>query len=228
MTHADLIHVAPDRLDRWLTGFARNHPGPRVSVTAEAVELASPDGARAWVEPPWGPPSGTDPLTDLVAQATLPRRIGALLVRRNAHAVGIFEGTDLVRHRTGRHYVQGRTKAGGWSQQRYARRRENQAGRAFGHASSDAAEILLPEASRLDALILGGDAQAVRSVLADPALAALQPVIERHRRPLLAVPDPNLRVLRDALPRFLAVTIRLNPQARQLPPAQRDDQPGRD
>ena len=228
MPDADLIQVAPERLERWLAGFARNHPHPRVSVTANAVELASPDGARAWIEPPWGPPDGADPLGALVAQVTRPRRLGALLVRRKAHAVGIFQGSDLIGHRIGRHYVQGRTKAGGWSQQRYARRRENQAERAFARATSDAVDLLLPEASGLDAIILGGDAQAVRSVLADPALAALESVLERHRRPLLPVSDPNLGVLRGALPRFLAVPIRLNARARQLPLAQGDDESRRD
>ena len=224
MPDADRIQVAPERLERWLAGFARNHPQPRVAVTDHVVELASPDGARAWIEAPWGTLDGADPLAELVAQVTRPRRLGALLVRRNAHAVGVFQGTDLIGHRLGRHYVQGRTKAGGWSQQRYARRRENQAGRAFARATSDAVDLLLPEASGLEAIILGGDAQAVRSVLADPALAALGSVLERHRRPVLSVADPNLRVLRDALPRFLAVPIRLNAQARRLSLAQGDDE----
>ena len=63
--------------------------------------------------------------------------------------------------------------------------------------------------------------QAVRAVLADPALAALQEVAARHPRPLLAVADPNLRVLRECLAGFRAVTIRLNAEARR-PAPQRD------
>ena len=221
MTDVQRVQVAPERLQRWLAGFAARHPVPEESVTPDAVELASPDGARAWIESPWGPPSPDDPLAGLVAQVTRPRRLGALLVRRNAHAVGIFEGSELVLHRVGRHYVQGRTKAGGWSQQRYARRRGNQADRAFGRAAADAAELLAPEAAGLEAMILGGDAQAVRAVLADPALAALQELAARHPRPLLAVADPNLRVLRECLAGFRAVTIRLNAEARR-PAPQRD------
>ena len=226
MSDADRIRVAPERLRHWLDGFAHRHPDPVVTLTADAVELAGPDGARARIEPPGGALAGADPLEELIAQVTRPRRLGALLVRRKAHAVGIFDGAELIRHRIGRHYVQGRTKAGGWSQQRYARRRENQAERAFARAAADAVDLLLPEASRLDALILGGDAQAVRGVLADPALTPLRALAERHPRPLLGVPDPNLQVLRDALARFRAVPIELNAEARLLPLAQDDDRPG--
>ncbi len=217
MTEVQPVQVAPERLERWLAGFARRHPLPEPLVTPDDLELASPDGARAWIETPWGTPSADRPLADLVEFALRPRRLGALLVRRNSHAVGIFDGADLVVHRIGRHYVQGRTKAGGWSQQRYARRRGNQAERAFGRAVGDAAELLAPVADTLEAIILGGDAQAVRAVLDDPALAALRPVVARHRHRLLAVPDPNLRVLRDSLPAFRAVTIRLNAEARRAP-----------
>lgn len=214
MTELHRVRVDPGRLERWLTGFALRHPEPTVTPIADGVELASPDGARAWVRSPWGRPPPGEPLAGLVAQATRPRRIGALLVRRNSHAVGIFDGDQLLRHRVARHYVQGRTKAGGWSQQRYARRRGNQAARAFDRAALDAAEILLPVAGTLDAVLLGGDAQAVRTVLADPALVGLQPALERHRLELPAVADPNLQVLRDALPRALSVVIELNDEAR--------------
>ncbi len=214
MTDVHVVQVAPERLSRWLGGFARRHPLPEPHVTADAVELVSPDGARAWIETPWGTVSADRPLAELIDQAVRPRRLGALLVRRHSHAVGIFDGAELIVHRVGRHYVQGRTKAGGWSQQRYARRRDNQADRAFGRAVSDAAELLVPGADTLEAIILGGDGQAVKSVLADPALRALRTLQARRPHPLLGVPDPNLRVLRDSLQAFRAVTIRLNAEAR--------------
>ncbi|MFT4293892.1 MAG: acVLRF1 family peptidyl-tRNA hydrolase [Micropruina sp.] len=226
MPELDRVQVPPERLERWLSGFATRHPDPRVTVTDGVVLLSSPDGAQARIEPPWGEVGGADPLADLVGQVTRRRRLGVLLVRRNAHAVGVFDGPELIRHRVGRHYVQGKTKAGGWSQQRYARRRGHQAERAFAKATHDAAELLLPVASELEAILLGGDAQAVRTVLGDPALAALTPLTQRHRTRLLGVADPNLQVLRDSLPRFLAVSIGLNAEARGLPAAQRDDQPG--
>lgn len=67
--------------------------------------------------------------------------------------------------------MQGRTKAGGWSQQRYARRRENQAERAYAKAADAARTVLLPVVDELDGVILGGDARALREVLDDAGLA---------------------------------------------------------
>ena len=40
--------------------------------------------------------------------------------------------------------MQGTTRAGGWSQKRFARRRENQAHAAFADAADTAARVLLP------------------------------------------------------------------------------------
>jgi len=229
VSESHIVQVAPQRLAGWLDGFGHRHPNPVVAVEPDSVLLASPDGAEARIEIGWGALVGNDPLAELVAQVNRPRRIGALLLRRSAHAVGIFAGTDLVSHSIGRHYVQGRTKAGGWSQQRYARRRENQADKAFAKATQAAESLLVGEAAGLDALILGGDGRALATVLAQPALAPLRAVLDRHPHGVLPVPDPNLKVLRDALPSYLAVSIQLNDAARRRSPlAQDDDQPGGD
>ena len=229
MPESHNVHVAPERLARWLDGFAHRHPDPLVTVEADSVLLTSPDGAEARIELGWGGLASADPLAELVAQVNRPRRIGAVLIRRSAHAVGIFAGPELVSHSIGRHYVQGRSKAGGWSQQRYARRRENQADKAFAKATRAAESLLVGEAGRLDALILGGDGRAVATVLSSPALGPLRAVLDRHPHGVLPVPDPNLRVLRDALPSYLAVSIHLNDAARPRSPlAQDDDQPGGD
>lgn len=231
MAEPDRVQIPPGRLPRWLQGFARRHGEPVVAAVDGAVRLTSPDGAVADLQPPWGPLAGADPLAELLAQVGVPRRVGVLLVRRRAHAVGIAEGERLVAHRVGRHYVQGRTKAGGWSQQRYARRRGNQADKAFGRAVADVAELLVAESGRLDALLLGGDAAAIRTVLDDSSLAALRSLADASPRRILPVPDPNLQVLREALPALLAVPITLNEAARSSPasgwltPAEGDDEP---
>ena len=73
--------------------------------------------------------------------------------------------------------MQGGTKAGGWSQQRYARRRANQAGAAFADAADAAARVLLDPARPLDALVPGGDRDAVRAVLADRRLRGLDAAV---------------------------------------------------
>jgi hypothetical protein len=115
-----------------------------------------------------------------------------------------------VSGRHGSHYVQGRTKAGGWSQQRYARRRANQAGRSFEAAAADAAEILLPRLGSLEALITGGDRAAVSAVLAEPGLERLAEPGLRHGFGVLAVPDPNAHVLAAFGALFRRVSIDLN------------------
>jgi hypothetical protein len=204
------ISVAPERLAGWLDGFAERHGAPTAEVVDDRVTLLAPDGAEAIIPLVWGPLGDGDPLAALVAEFTRERRVGAVIARRKAHAVGIFDGARLVAGRHGSHYVQGKTKAGGWSQQRYARRRANQAERSFDAAADDVAEILLPELGRLEALMLGGDRTAVNAVLAHPALAALTAARLHGGKGVFAVPDPNAGVLAGFGAVFRRVTIELN------------------
>lgn len=205
-----MVNVAPERLAGWLDGFAARHGRPAVRILAAFVDLEAPDGACARVRLAWGPlPSDAEPLAALVASATRPRLVGALIVRRKAHAVGVFDGAELLAGRHGSHYVQGRTKAGGWSQQRYARRRANQAGRAFGAAAADAAEVLLPCLDSLEALVTGGDSAAVQAVLAEPVLERLRGA-GLPQVGVFAVPDPNAGVLAGFPDVFRRVVIELN------------------
>ena len=202
------VTVPPDRLAGWLAGFAERHGTPAVEVDTDALVLQAADGAAARVRLLWGPLPDGDPLAEVVAAFSRPRRVGALVGRRKAHAVGIFVGSELVAGRHGSHYVQGRTKAGGWAQPRYARRPANQTERPCEAGGRDAAETLLGEAGRLEALALGGDGAAVASVLALPELAALARV-DRRLGPI-AVPDPNARVLAEFGALFRRVPIDLN------------------
>ncbi|MGH3416469.1 MAG: Vms1/Ankzf1 family peptidyl-tRNA hydrolase, partial [Actinocrinis sp.] len=75
-------------------------------------------------------------------------------------------------------------------------------------AADVAARILLPEVRALDAVARGGDRRALDEVLADPRLA---PVAVLVTGPLLAVPDPRLKVLQATPEQFLAVRITLTP-----------------
>lgn len=104
-------------------------------------------------------------------------------------------------------YVQGRTKAGGWSQQRYARRRANQAREAYGEAADVVATLLLPRADDLAAVVGGGDAVGVRAVLGDPRLAPLQALLQPR---VLPTADPRLRVLESFGDQLREVRITLN------------------
>jgi len=109
----------------------------------------------------------------------------------------------LLEHKIGQRHVQGRTKAGGQSQQRFARRRENQARSAYDAAAGHAARVLgLPH--HLDALVTGGDRPAVTAVLDDPRLLALRTLVVSR---WLAVPDPRRAVLDQAVVDAVAVEI---------------------
>lgn len=204
---ARVVPVAPHRLPAWLDGFAERHGAPKLDLSAERLQLAAPDGALASIGLTWGPLAGEDPIAELIADAQRLRRVGALIVRRRAHAVGIFDGEDLVAGHHASHYVQGRTKAGGWSQQRYARRRNNQAEHAFSEAAEDVAGILLPHAASLDAVVVGGDASAVNEVL---SRAEFAPLRELRVGSVLAVPDPNRGVLEGFGQQLRLVRISLN------------------
>jgi hypothetical protein len=92
-------------------------------------------------------------------------------------------------------YVQSRTAAGGWSQQRYARRRVNQAKAAAEEAADLAVRLLVPRLDDLAALVAGGDRRTVEAILMDPRLAG---VAERRASRFLAVAEPRLAVLEEA------------------------------
>jgi hypothetical protein len=193
--------VGRDRLNRWIDGFADRHGPFEPTVTPTRVTLTAADGSTAAIDVPFPPLDGTR-VADLLAHVSRDRRVGVVLVRRGGHAAGVFLGATLESSKVGSSYVQGGTKAGGWSQQRFARRRANQASAAFGEAADVAARILCGAA--LDAVVLGGDRAAVRSVLADRRLAHLDALVTA---PWLDVKDPKLRVLAATPEQFLAVRI---------------------
>ncbi len=197
------VSVAPERLARWLGGFAERHGGSSAEIGAEVVGLTGADGDRAWVEVPF-PPLAGGTLDDLVAHAECERRVGVLLVRRGGWSAGVFDGGRLVASKTGSSYVQGTTKAGGQSQQRFARRRANQAAAAFARAADDAAGVLA--GAELAALYAGGDREAVATVLADRRLSHLRPT-----GAWLEVKDPKQRVLAATPQQFRTVRISLVP-----------------
>jgi hypothetical protein len=197
------VDVAPGRLARWLEGFAARHGPPDVGIQEYGLRLAAPDGAAAELHRPPGAPAAAD-LAGFVTLAEEPRRIGLLLARRGAVGVGVAEGERLTVSKVDTHYVQGRTAAGGWSQQRFARRRENQAKAATAGAADLAARVLLPAAGRLDALVAGGDRRTVDAILADPRLA---PLAALRASRLLDVPEPRHAVLVDAVAAARAVRI---------------------
>jgi hypothetical protein len=193
------VDVAPERLARWLENFAKRHGAYR----ADGLCLTAGDGATAVLEGPIGAVPVPN-LDDLVETAGAARRIGLVLARKGAVAVGVADGDELVVSKVDTHYVQGRTAAGGWSQQRFARRRDNQAKAATADGAGIVARLLLPRVRTLAALVAGGDRSAVDAILAAPALA---PVAALRAGRLLDVPEPRHAVLVAAIAQARAVRI---------------------
>jgi len=195
----------------WLDRFAARHGETTWESTADAVEVTAADGSTARLLPPFPPLAPPRAETGaaavyggIVAHVLADRRVGVLLVRLGGHAAGVFEGTGLVSSKVGNRQVHGRSAAGGWSQQRFARRREGQVRVALEAAADVAVRVLLPEAARLDAVVVGGDRRSVDAVLEDRRLAPLRPLVVE---PLLDVPDPRLTVLQSTPDAFRAVRV---------------------
>lgn len=195
------VTTSPERLQRWLDGFAVRH-GPVVRTSDETtVRLAAEDGAVAEVEVPFPPLTG-----GLVEHVLRDRRVGVLLVRLGGSACGVYDGRLLTASKVTVRQVHGRSAAGGQSQQRFARRREGQVRVALRASADTAVRVLLPHAASLDAVVVGGERTAVEAVLADQRLAPLVPLVTGR---LLDVPDPRQDVLEAAYDGLRAVRIRV-------------------
>ena len=203
-----MLGVAPERLDRWLDGVAERH-GPFTDVRVDddgAVRIECADTTTLTLIAPRGWVPGPAPLTAFTAAARTPHRTAVLLVRRGRWAVGVFDGPQLVVSKVDARQVQGRTAAGGWSQQRFARRRGNQTDAVLTHAADTAARVLLPHAAALAALATGGDRGLVAEVLADPRLRALAAL---RRLGPLDVGEPTKAVLLETPAQFRAVRVHI-------------------
>ena len=202
------VSIASARLQPWVDNFRRRHGDIALTLGRDTATLTAADGAEALIDVPFPPLAGGEPaLESLLRHAATERHVGAILIRKGGYGVGVFSGARLVASKVGSSYVQGKTKAGGWSQQRYARRRDNQSRQAYDRAADEAARVLLPHLNEFTAVATGGDKPAVEAVLADPRLEALRPLVLPQ---VYAVPDPRLRVLQAFPEQFLALTIRLN------------------
>ncbi|MQA94833.1 MAG: hypothetical protein GEV11_09345 [Streptosporangiales bacterium] len=201
------LEVPPERIGRWLSGFAERHGGPPEAVPAPGgVRFTAPDGAVADCRLPFPPEEAPADAAGLEAAARTEQWVGVVLARLGGHAVGVFHGDRLVASKVGSRHVQGRTAAGGWSQQRFARRRQNQAREAQASAAGTAARVLSPYRERLRAVVLGGDRRSLATVSADPRLRWMEPMLAER---VLNVPDPRHAVLAATPADFRAVRIHL-------------------
>ncbi|WP_162529676.1 acVLRF1 family peptidyl-tRNA hydrolase [Nocardioides caldifontis] len=190
------------RVERWFENFESRHGGAAYDTVGGGLRALAADGSTAVARLPFDQEYGGVPLPSaLVGAVTAPERWGVLLVRKGGFAVARLTGGTLQEHKVGQRHVQGRTKAGGQSQQRFARRRDNQARAAYEAAADHAARVL---GARLDALVVGGDRGAVDAVLDDPRLAG---VAGARTSRWLPVADPRRSVLDAAVADACAVAV---------------------
>ncbi|WP_288800221.1 acVLRF1 family peptidyl-tRNA hydrolase [uncultured Arsenicicoccus sp.] len=201
-----VLDVDPDRLTAWVGGFLDRHGPARWSHDGATVIVRAGDGAVARLDAL--DPAGSErvsSLRTLVGWPGPPPRLALVLVRRGRYAVGLADGEGLLAHTAGSRYVQSRTAAGGWSQQRYQRRRGNQADALVRHVADEVvrlAEPLGPGWAR--AVVLGGDRGLAEQVLHDPRLATWRGL---PRREAFGIPDPTHAILRAELRRARAVRV---------------------
>ncbi|MET1007910.1 MAG: acVLRF1 family peptidyl-tRNA hydrolase, partial [Propionibacteriaceae bacterium] len=202
------VTIPAERLQPWLANFSARHGSIETSARYDRVTVEAADGAVARIRIPFPPlPASHDLVPTLITHVNQPRTLGAVLVRKGGFAVGVFRGAELVASKVGSAYVQGKTKAGGWSQQRYARRRANQSKNAYAEAADETARILLPHLGGLEGVLTGGDKPALAAVFDDPRLVELKTLVLPT---VYAVPDPRLRVLQAFPELFRTVDIILN------------------
>jgi len=210
------IEVAPERLVTWVNSFAARH-GPLAAEAGPAeVTFRAADGTAARCEIPFAPLAATSPpgpgamqtAARVAAHARADRTVGVLLVRRGGYAAGVFAGPDahLIASKVGSRLVHGRSAAGGRSQHRFARRRENQAAQALQAAADTAVRVLGPHTAELDAVVLGGDRRTMAGLRDDRRLA---PYFDLAVDRFLTVPDPRLVVLKTAPRLYRAIRITL-------------------
>lgn len=196
------VHVPAVRLPRWIDGFTERHGGSTTSLADGVLQLLGSDGAMATITAPY-PVTAADASEFAAAVQRIPRT-GVILIRRGGFAAAIVEGDAVIASDVGKRHVQGRTAAGGWSQQRFARRRDKQVHELVEAAADYVARVIVP-ALPVDYLATGGDKPLVDEVLAD---SRLRPLAAIPRGPHLDVPDPRRDVV-TSLPERLS-TLRID------------------
>lgn len=191
------VAVPAARLATWVGGFVARHGDAQARRSAAGWVLEGADGARAVLRAPFGPTavpasrSGGESATEdasplgvwpaaaldalvagIVAEVSAPPPCAVLVVRRGGYLAAVVRDGQVVVSKLGRRHVQGRTAAGGWSQQRFARRRGKQTDELVDAAVETAVRVLGPHLP-LAGLATGGDRPLVAAVLGEPRLHAL-------------------------------------------------------
>ncbi|MET4588438.1 acVLRF1 family peptidyl-tRNA hydrolase [Arthrobacter sp. 754] len=200
--------VPGSRLAGWVERFGAAHGGFRISDDDDGVRLLAADGTVALLQAPWPPDGrpgrGSGPVERMASVSSQPRTVGLVLVRRGGYGVAVAREGEVLASKTGSRYVQGRTAAGGQSQQRFARRRANQADELVEKVAAHAATIL--GGQPIEYLAPGGDRTLAGLVLDHPVM---KPYADLSRLAFLDVADPNGSVLKKAAADVRSVRIQV-------------------
>jgi len=171
-------------------------------VAQRIVEVA-PERLDGWLERFEANNPGGEPQRVVNLERFDHSPLAVLLLRRGGYAVALAAEDGLLAHKVGSRHVQSRTAAGGWSQQRFARRRGNQADALVGAVQDHLVRILDGQPAPM-ALLVGGDKALAAEVLADPRLVHLTTLL---RRAAYDIGDPNRSVLDETLRRSRRVRV---------------------
>ena len=130
------------------------------------------------------------PLLELLAKDFT---VGVALVRLGRYAVAVYQGRRLAVSKTDTRYVKSKHHAGGTSQRRFRRVRENQIHRLYAEASAVLERQWQPWVERLDYVALGGEAATVNGFVGECPLLSRLAGITLERR--LDVREPNRKAL---------------------------------
>jgi hypothetical protein len=174
---SQLVWLDPARAQKWINNFSDRHGAGSIQGTRQGVLVTAPDGSWANFSAAFATSYDETPqnlgelATWLGDVAMPPADWGILLVRKGGFAVARMATETMASSKVGQRHVQGRSKAGGQSQQRFARRREHQAQAAYAAATQYCVDLLgtgtLP-------VLIGGDRAAIRAVYSDPRLCEHQ------------------------------------------------------
>ncbi|WP_299036478.1 acVLRF1 family peptidyl-tRNA hydrolase [uncultured Pseudokineococcus sp.] len=210
------------RVPGWFTRFGEGHGGALAAEAASdgRVLVRAPDGSRALVSAvgldlTGGATPGEEvDLAEVVPRATSPRTAAVLLLRRGGAVLGVVRvdqsGARVLDSLVRTAYVQSRTAAGGWSQQRYARRRAGQSAGLVRDAAAAAGRVWGPHRAALtepEALLCtAGDRGLLdQAVVELPAGVAAVGGLPRQVLELRG--DPRRRVLEDLAPQVGALHV---------------------
>lgn len=203
------VLVPAERVTRWFENFESRHGSFTLSVDSGALVAVAEDGETATARLPFGRDfDGAATVPALTEAALTPTRWGILLVRKGGFAIAAGTDQVITLSKVGKRHVQGKTKAGGWSQQRFARRRDNQSREAYEAAAEHAFRILIQEFGGVDVVTCGGDRAAIEAVLEDHRFKGRLGLRDPRWLP---VPDPNRAVLEQAVTDARAIEVIVEP-----------------